>query len=181
MHYNVHYLSDDEITHQSLLMMETTRPEVIVIPALTRTGRRIAFIELCETLRAYSQVLGHDPFIILDDAQGLGRIMRSRYHPRADGRFVNLWSYADRVILIGAKVKGPVMGSGAMLLSKDGFQRHQLPFGMSPLQYRARQSAFMSDDESRVAEHNRSAPGIAQTLEIASLTARSRSDRNLKR
>ena len=117
MHYNVHYLSDDEITHQSLLMMETTRPEVIVIPALTRTGRRIAFIELCETLRAYSQVLGHDPFMILDDAQGLGRIMRSRYHPRADGRFVNLWSYADRVILIGAKVKGPVMGSGAMLLS----------------------------------------------------------------
>jgi hypothetical protein len=171
VHYNDHYLSDEEIAHQSLLMMETTRPEVIVIPTVTRTGRRIAFIELCETLRAHSQALGYDPLIILDDAQGLGRMMPSRYHTRTDGRFVNLWSYADGVLLTGAKVTGALMGSGAMLWSKDAFQRHQLPFGMSPLQYRARQYAFMSDDESRVAEYNRSAPGIAQTPEIASLTA----------
>lgn len=170
-HYTDRYLSDDEIAQQALLIMDTKRPEVIVIPTVTRTGRRIAFIELCESLKARSREIGYEPLIILDDAQGLGRMTPSRYCTRSDGRHVNLWSYADGVLLTGAKVTGALMGSGAILLNRDVFQKQAVPFGTSPLSYRARQYAFMSDDQARIADYNRSAPGVAQTPEIASLTA----------
>lgn len=169
-HYTDSYLSDEEITSQTLLVIETTRPEVIVIPTVTRTGRRINFVELCEQVKTKAAELKYSPLIILDDAQGLGRMAPSRYKTKSDGHVTNLWNYADGVLLTGAKVSGALMGSGAILFSKDAFQQRQLPFGASPLQYRARQYALMSDDLARVEEHNRAAPGIAQTPEIASLT-----------
>lgn len=169
-HYTDSYLSDQEILDQSILMVETTRPELIVIPTVTRTGRRVAFIELCEAIKSTSEQLGFSPLIILDDAQGLGRMTPSRYFSREDGSGSHLWDYADAVLLTGAKVTGALMGSGAILFNKESFQKRQMPFGLTQLQYRARQYAFMSDDLDRVAEHNRAAPGIAQSPEIASLS-----------
>jgi hypothetical protein len=169
-HYTDRYLSDEEILDQAILMVETSRPELIVIPTVTRTGRRVAFIELCEAIRGKAEELGYSPLIVLDDAQGLGRMSQSRYFQREDGSSTHLWDYADAVLLTGAKVTGALMGSGAILFNKESFQKRQMPFGLSPLQYRSRQYAFMSDDLDRVVEHNRAAPGIAQSPEIASLS-----------
>jgi hypothetical protein len=169
-HYTDRYLSDEEILSQTTLLVETIRPEVIVIPTVTRTGRRVNFVEVCEEVRSKASELGYSPLVILDDAQGLGRMTPSRYFTRQDGSITNLWNYADAVLLTGAKVTGALMGSGAILYNKDAFEKRQLPFGVSPLQYRARQYALVSDDLERVHEHNQGAPGIAQTPEIASLT-----------
>jgi hypothetical protein len=169
-HYTDRYLSDEEILAQTILLLETTRPEVVVIPTVTRTGRRVNFVEVCEEVKSKASELGYSPLIVLDDAQGLGRMTPSRYFTRQDGSMTNLWNYADAVLLTGAKVTGALMGSGAILYNKESFEKRQLPFGVSPLQYRARQYALISDDLERVYEHNQAAPGIAQTPEISSLT-----------
>jgi hypothetical protein len=170
-HYTDHYRSDSEILQETLQKLDDLRPEVIVIPTVTRAGRRLAFIELCEAIKAKSNELGISPLVILDDAQGLGRMSADRYTTRKDGSSASLWNFADAVLLTGAKVTGALMGSGAIVFNKEAFKERQLPLGIGPLQYRARQYAFVSDDAERIREHNRSAPGVAQTPEIASLSA----------
>jgi len=169
-HYTDRYLSDQEILDKVIEKLEITKPELIVVPTVTRTGRRIAFIELCEAIKTKSAQLGLSPLVILDDAQGFGRMTPSRYFSREDGSSTRLWDYADAVLMTGAKVTGALMGSGAILFNRESFEKRQMPFGMTSVLFRARQYGFMSDDLGRVAEHNRVAPGIAQSPEIASLS-----------
>lgn len=169
-HYTDRYLSNSEVLDDVIRIIETTHPAVILLPTVTRAGRRLPFIEFCQAIRDKANNLGYDPIIILDDAQGLGRMISRHYNYRADGRKAELWDYVDAVLATGAKVVGALMGSGVLLCNRERFATKQIAIEDSPLRYRARQYSLISDDLARIACYNGCASGVAQSPELASLS-----------
>lgn len=166
-HYTDRYLSDQELESDFREQLEVTRPSVILIPTVTRLGRRVPFTDLCQIAQEYIDT-EYNPIVLLDDCQGLGRMRKDHYLGSSSRQFKSIWDYCDGVIGTGAKVAGALMGSGYVLLNKERFQQRQLPFNQSLLNYRARQLAFMSDDSNRVFEHCVNAQRFVQSPELAS-------------
>lgn len=167
-HYvNDHYRDDDDILAELLELVRTHKPKLFVIPTVTRLGRRLPFLRYLEGIRSCATQSGYDPVILLDDAQGLGRLAPSHYSKSG----TDLWQYADGVLGTGAKAPGALMGSGFLLLNGDRFKAIASNDPKdSPLLNRARRYSFISTDSSRVARYNASAPGLVHTPELGSFS-----------
>ncbi|MEZ4753373.1 MAG: hypothetical protein R3A13_03570 [Bdellovibrionota bacterium] len=173
-HYTDRYLTDKEILKNLVRSVRQNQPRLLLIPTVTRVGRRLPFIRMCRAVKQEASRLGIDPLVLLDDAQGLGRLdVSSRYLLKGtQAECGSIWDYCDGIVITGAKVTGALMGTGAVMLSADAIQRRQIPFADSKLAYRARQYGYMSPEVTRVREYNLSAKlgCIAHTPELASLT-----------
>ncbi len=165
------YRSDEDILTEILELIGSSKPKVVVIPTITRLGRRLAFVDIAQRVRAKGKEIDYDPLIILDDAQGLARQKQERYLlNQTDGSTVgSIWDYADGILLTGAKVVGALMGSGVLLLRKGRVEGKLMAFEESTLVYRARKLGYFSEDVSKMVDYNRSACGVVQVPELASL------------
>lgn len=160
------FKSDTQFTEEVEKLARDERPKIFIIPTATRSGRKLPFIDACRRIRNLASE-DYDPIIILDDAQGLGRISQPEYTKGVEA----IWDYADAVMATGAKVAGSLSGAGVMLINKERMGSFGIPLDQSPLLYRSRRYAFVSPDIDRVVSHNRLSPRLANTPEIASFTA----------
>jgi hypothetical protein len=169
-HYlNEEHYSDSEITEAGLKKIATWQPKVILIPTITRLGRKIKFLELSERIKEYvKQIPGYDPWIVLDDAQGLMRMKSTEYLPPNCSAETHSWEFYDAILYTPAKVVGGLMGSAGILFNKQKFELTQNQFQESLLNYRARKYSLISTDSNRVDEYNKQAPGVVQAGELAS-------------
>lgn len=172
MHHFVDFFRSDQAICDDLLSVTADlKPTVFVIPTVTRLGRLLPFIELSRAIREEARACGYDPFIILDDCQGLGRLDLCQYLcERGGDHCAGLWQNCDAIMGTGAKVMGALMGTGFLLASRERFFARVANVAESPLSYRARRYGFLSTQEDEVRAYNSTAPGIVHGAELASLS-----------
>lgn len=162
------YQTDTDFIAAIQRLLEEYRPKLFIIPTVTSSGRILPFIAACRLIREYAQSAeGYNPVVILDDAQGCGRMSASAYREEA---MQTIWDYADAILMTGAKVMGALPGSSAMLINKSRFQTFERQIEKNPLLYRARKYGFISNDPRRTNAYNELAGRLCNAPEIASLT-----------
>ncbi len=165
-----HFASNQEILDLMLANIEDAKPSIIIINTVTRTGRRLQFVDIASAIREKYRDTDYAPVIVLDDAQGLGRLPSQKYLTCSTGRkSESIWDYADAVFFTGAKMVSSLMGAGGVLFNKERFHSNQLDFKDSNLCYRSRKYGFVTRDKDRLAAYNQVASGVANTPELASL------------
>lgn len=162
------YQSDEDFLDEIKLLIHQFSPKVFIIPSATSSGRRLPFIEACRLIRKLAEKSqNYDPIIILDDAQGGGRIPIDDYKTSTMN---SIWDYADAILMTAAKVMGGVPGSSAMLINKKRFIFFEKAVEYRPLLHRARKYSFVSSDLRRTDAYNEHAPRFANAPEIATIT-----------
>ncbi|MDZ4784447.1 MAG: hypothetical protein SGJ02_00050 [bacterium] len=165
-----HFASNQELLDQVIKQVDEIKPALIIINTVTRTGRRLQFVDIASAIKERYSETDYAPLIVLDDAQGLGRLAPQKYLTSSTGKKVSsIWDYADAVFFTGAKMVSSLMGAGGVLFNKDRFIASQVEFSESPLSYRARKYAFVSYDQDRMNSYNEAAFGVVNTPELASL------------
>lgn len=162
------YQTDVDFISSIQTLLDEFKPRVFIIPTVTSSGRILPFVSVCRRIRDYAlDTEGYNPVIILDDAQGCGRMPASAY---TQGDIQTIWDYADAILMTGAKVMGALPGSSAMLINKSRFQTFERKIHKNPLLYRARKYGFISNDHRRTNAYNAVAKRLSNAPEIASLT-----------
>jgi hypothetical protein len=154
--------TDEEIKNDILHIVTKSKPEIILIPSVTRLGRLLPFNKICRSIKeSTKETPNYNPWIILDDAQGVLRIPQNSYE--------NTWQNYDAILQTGAKVTGALMGAGAIIFNKEKFYSEAIDFSESKLTYRSNRYNFISTDHQRIAKFNSYATGVCNAPEIASL------------
>lgn len=163
------YQTDTDFIASIRTLLDEFRPKIFIIPTVTSSGRILPFVSVCKRIRDYALgTNGYNPVIILDDAQGCGRMLTGAYTREDTAQ--TIWDYADAILMTGAKVMGALPGSSAMLINKSRFQTFEREIHKNPLLYRARKNGFISNDPRRTNAYNEVAKRLSNAPEIASLT-----------
>ena len=110
-HYaNGGFRDDKELIEEITKYVSNEKPNVILIPTLTRTGRIVPFQKIGEIVRKLNQEGKTSTLCILDDAQGFGRLDK--------GLYKDIDNYADAILGTGAKVIGALSGTGFIITRK---------------------------------------------------------------
>lgn len=169
-HYlNGEHTTDDGILNQiiySILHVKPDdRPKVFLIPTVTRLGRKLNFLEISKKIRELSQRdSSYTPWIILDDAQGLGRIMQDEI------QISELWDNIDGILQTPSKLAGGLMGAGALLINKKRLKQTTYGRNLSRLPFanRLKKYGLVSVEPERIEQFNKHATGVSHLPQIIS-------------
>lgn len=160
------YQSDEIFLTEIKTVTERFSPFIYIIPTVTSSGRKLPFQEASHYIRSVSNAK-YNPIIIIDDAQGIGRLNPSEY--RQEGVATSILTHADAILTTGTKALGGLTGTAAVLIKKSRFKSLYKHKDQKGIIFRSRKHNLVSTDHKLVKLHNQHSDHVINAPEISSL------------